>query len=227
MLSGGADLRTPTEDARATAARLPLAPQIVVVPWVGHSVLSSELSQQACAAHALAAFFADVPIPGCTTQSAPISLARRPPLHLAGARTLGTLRGRLGKTVSAALDTVTDLRRQVLYTAFETGALPRRVGALRGGFASVRSTGLRLRDARYVTGVRVSGWAPTNGAISLRIRGGGALRGSVTVSADLQRVSGRLGGRRFSIVRSSAAARPERLPTVAEAIRASALRNAG
>jgi pimeloyl-ACP methyl ester carboxylesterase len=226
MLSGGGDLRTPTEDARATAARLPLAPQILVVPWVGHSVLSSELSPQACAAHAVAAFFADQPIPGCTTPSAPISLARRPPVHLVGARTIGSLRGRLGKTVSAALDTVTDLRRQVLYEALETGALPRRVGSLRGGFASVRSSGLRLRDARYVTGVHVSGWAPTSGAITLRVRGGGALRGSVVVSADMQRISGRLGGRRFSIVRSTAAARPERLPTVADAIRASALRNA-
>ena len=78
-----------------------------------------------------------------------------------------------------------------------------------------------------MTGVHVSGWAPTNGAITLRVRGGGALRGSVVVSADMQRISGRLGGRRFSIVRSTAAARPERLPTVADAIRASALRNAG
>ena len=78
-------------------------------------------------------------------------------MRLAGARTVGTLRGRLGRTVGAALDTVTDLRRQVLYEAFETGALPRRVGSLRGGFASLQGGGLRLRDARYVTGVHVSG----------------------------------------------------------------------
>ena len=103
MLSGGADLRTPTEDARATAARLPLSAQIVTVPWVGHSVLSSEISSDACAAKALAAFFADQAIPGCPTQAAPISLARRPPMRLAGARTVGTLRGRLGRTVGAAL----------------------------------------------------------------------------------------------------------------------------
>ena len=227
MLSGGADLRTPTEDARATAARLPLSAQIVTVPWVGHSVLSSEISDDACAAKALAAFFADAPIPGCPTQTAPISLARRPPMRLAGARTVGTLRGRLGKTVGAALDTVTDLRRQVLYEAFETGALPRRVGSLRGGFASLQGGGLRLRNARYVTGVHVSGWAPSNGTTRLRVRGGGALRGTITVSADLQRISGRLGGRRFSIVRSTAAAHAERVPGVADALRAFRLRNAG
>jgi pimeloyl-ACP methyl ester carboxylesterase len=227
MLSGGADLRTPTEDARATAARLPLGAQIVTVPWVGHSVLSSEISNDACGAKALAAFFTDQPIPGCPTQAAPISLARRPPVRLAGARTVGTLRGRLGRTVAAALDTVTDLRRQVLYEAFETGSLPRRVGSLRGGFASIQGGGLRLRNARYVTGVHVSGWAPSNGLTRLRVRGGGALRGTVTVSADLRRISGRLGGRRFSIVRSTAAARAEHVPTVADALRAFGLRNAG
>jgi pimeloyl-ACP methyl ester carboxylesterase len=227
MLSGGADLRTPTEDARATAARLPLSAQIVTVPWVGHSVLSSEISSDACAAKALAAFLADGAIPGCPTQAAPISLARRPPMRLAGARTVGTLRGRLGKTVGAALDTVSDLRRQVLYEAFETGALPRRVGSLRGGFASLQGGGLRLRDARYVTGVHVSGWAPSKGTTHLRVRGGGALRGTITVSADLQHISGRLGGRRFSVVRSTAAARGEHVPGVADALRAFALRDAG
>jgi hypothetical protein len=148
-------------------------------------------------------------------------------MRLAGARTVGTLRGRLGRTVGAALDTVTDLRRQVLYEAFENGALPRRVGSLRGGFASIQGGGLRLRDARYVTGVHVSGWAPSNGTTRLRVRGGGALRGTITVSADLKRISGRLGGRRFSVVRSSAAARAERVPGVADAIRAFRLRSAG
>ena len=227
MLSGGADLRTPTEDARATAARLPLSAQIVTVPWVGHSVLSSEISTDACAAKAVAAFFGDQAIPGCPTAAAPISLARRPPIRLAGARTVGTLRGRLGRTVGAALDTVSDLRRQVLYEAFETGALPRRVGSLRGGFASLQGGGLRLRDARYVTGVHVSGWAPSKGTTHLRVRGGGALRGTITVSADLQHISGRLGGRHFSVVRSTAAAHAEHVPGVADALRAFRLRNAG
>jgi hypothetical protein len=47
------------------------------------------------------------------------------------------------------------------------------------------------------------------------------------VSADLQRISGRLGGRRFSVVRSTAAARAEHVPGVADALRAFRLRNAG
>jgi pimeloyl-ACP methyl ester carboxylesterase len=219
MLSGGSDLRTPLEDARAVAARLPLPPQIVSVPWVGHSVLSSELSQGACAAHALAAFFADAPIPGCTTARAPISPAVRPPARMREQRTIGTLRGKLGRTVGAALDTVTDLRRQLLYEALENGTLPRRVAALRDGYASVQGTGLRLRRAVLVPGVRVSGWAPGEGAIRLSVRGRAALHGTVTVSADMQRISGRLDGRRFSIVRSQAAAKRDRLPTIAQALR--------
>jgi pimeloyl-ACP methyl ester carboxylesterase len=224
ILSGGADLRTPTEDARATAARMPLPPQIVTVPWVGHSVLSSELAREACAAHALAAFFAAQAIPGCTTQHAPIANAPRPPSRLAGQRTIGTLRGRLGRTVGAVLDTLTDLRRQVLYEALETGAVPARVGALRGGFASVSSAGIRLRAARYVHGVRVAGWAPYDGTSELHVRGGGAMRGTIWISADMQHISGRLGGRRFSIVRSVAASRGQRVPSVSDALRASALR---
>jgi pimeloyl-ACP methyl ester carboxylesterase len=227
MLSGGADLRTPTADARATAARMPLAPQIVTVPWVGHSVLSSELAKEACAAHALAAFFADQPIPGCTTQRAPITNAPRPPSRLAAQRTIGTLRGRLGRTVGAALDTLTDLRRQVLYEALENGAVPSRVGALRGGWAAVDSAGMRLRGARYVRGVRVSGSAPYDGTAQLHVRGGGALRGTIWVSADMQRISGRLGGRRFSVVRSVAASRAQRMPSVRDALRAFALRRLG
>jgi hypothetical protein len=224
ILSGGADLRTPTADARAVAARMPLAPQIVTVPWVGHSVLSSELAREACAAHALAAFFAAQPIPGCATQRAPIANAPRPPSRLAGQRTIGTLHGRLGRTVGAALDTLTDLRRQVLYETLETGAVPSRVGALRGGFALVDSAGIRLRAARYVRGVRVSGWAPHDSTAQLHVRGGGALRGTVWVSADMQRISGRLGGRRFSIVRSVAASRAQRMPGVRAALGAFALR---
>ena len=47
------------------------------------------------------------------------------------------------------------------------------------------------------------------------------------MSADLQRISGRLGGRRFSIVRSTAAAHAEHVPGVADALRAFRLRNAG
>jgi pimeloyl-ACP methyl ester carboxylesterase len=204
VLSGGGDLRTPLEDAKATAARLPLTPQIVVVPWVGHSVLTSELAQESCAAHALAAFFAGAVIPGCTTQKAPISLARRAPNGLSSQRTFGTLTGRLGRTVGAAIDTLTDVRREVLYETME-GETPTRVGGLRGGFATVSSTGVQLRRVRYVPGVEVSGSAPEGGTTTLHVRGGGALRGTVTVSADLQRVSGRLGDKPFSIALAPAA----------------------
>jgi hypothetical protein len=134
---------------------------------------------------------------------------------------------RLGRTIGAALDTVTDLRRQVLYEALETGRMPTRVGGLRGGFATVSQGDLRLRAARYVPGVRVSGSAPRNGPISLRIRGGGALRGTVAVSADMRQISGRLGGRRFSIARAASAARADRLPDVEDVLRGYALRTAG
>ena len=63
ILSGGDDLRTPTADARALAARIPDA-HLLVVPDVGHSVLGSDPGP--CAHEALEAFFADQAIRPCS-----------------------------------------------------------------------------------------------------------------------------------------------------------------
>ena len=54
ILSGADDLRTPTANAREVAAQIP-GSQLLVVPEVGHSVLSSEPS--GCARKALQALF--------------------------------------------------------------------------------------------------------------------------------------------------------------------------
>ena len=64
ILSGGFDLRTPLEDAAGVAARIPGA-QLVAVPFTGHSVVTSDLSD--CAKNAMAAFFAGQPAAQCPT----------------------------------------------------------------------------------------------------------------------------------------------------------------
>ncbi len=58
ILSGAADLRTPTANAQEVAAQIPDA-HLLVVPYAGHSVLSNEPTS--CAQEALQALFAGHP----------------------------------------------------------------------------------------------------------------------------------------------------------------------
>lgn len=62
ILSGTEDLRTPTSNARALAAQIPGA-HLLVVPYTGHSVLSSDPT--GCSERALQALFAGRPIRAC------------------------------------------------------------------------------------------------------------------------------------------------------------------
>ena len=78
--------RPRTRARRRRACRC--APQVVTVP-VGRALRAEQRDRRARRARrsALAAFFADAPIPGCTdARRAPISLAPRPPMRLAGQR---------------------------------------------------------------------------------------------------------------------------------------------
>lgn len=107
ILSGASDLRTPLEDAASVASRIPGA-VLVSVPFTGHSVVTSDLSD--CAKNALAAFFAGTPIAQCA--AAPQVIAPSP---IAPTR-LSRVRGRTKtlKTVAAVTATVRDVRLQFL-----------------------------------------------------------------------------------------------------------------
>ena len=77
ILSGADDLRTPTANAREVAAQIP-GSQLLVVPEVGHSVLSSDLS--GCASKALQALFKPAPIKPCTGGPEILGLLKLAPL---------------------------------------------------------------------------------------------------------------------------------------------------
>jgi pimeloyl-ACP methyl ester carboxylesterase len=193
ILGGLGDLRTPIEDDRAVAARIPGA-QVVAVPYTGHSVLGSDLS--GCASDALAAFFAGQPAGSCgsgeqvftPTQVAPTRLARLPG------------RTRALRTLAAVRATITDIRRQFIGDAIAAGrSIPAgsRAGGLRSGTALWTTTGIRLRSVEYVPGVLVSGLRPHGGAAATyTVRGTAAAHGTVTLHADGS-ATGRLGGRRI------------------------------
>ena len=156
ILSGGQDLRTPTENARRVAALIPAA-QILTVPYTGHSVIGSDLSS--CTTAALSAFFSAAPVASCpATTTDRFPPARLAPASLAGLRPIGAP-GTRGRTVTAGVETIRDLERMILVFAFGEGKVPVgvRFGGLRGGSARVTKTATVLNHLAYVPGVELTG----------------------------------------------------------------------
>jgi pimeloyl-ACP methyl ester carboxylesterase len=202
ILSGAQDLRTPTSGAKEVAALIPDA-QLLVVPYTGHSVLGSDFS--GCAAAAVSAFFAGSPVQQCTSSTnifAPTPIA---PTKLAYMRAPSGFGGKPGRTLTAVLDAIVDLDRQVVAATLQAEQeLPSgsSFGGLRGGYAKLTSTEAILRGFAFVKGVALSGTFPIENhelqPATIRVSGSSAAAGTVTLSAN-KRVSGVLGGRRFNV----------------------------
>jgi pimeloyl-ACP methyl ester carboxylesterase len=227
ILSGGQDTRTPASGARAVAALIPDA-QLLVVPYTGHSVLGSDFS--GCAQAAVGAFFAGGPVQPCTATTNVFTPTPVAPRKLAFVHPPSGLKGRPGRTLTAVLDAIVDLDRQVVAATLQAESeLPNgsSFGGLRGGYARLTSSAATLRNFSFVNGVTLSGTFPVRNhelqPATIRISGGSAAHGTVRLSAN-KRVSGTLGGRRFDVsltkVRLSRAgapgdrwpSRPVRLP---------------
>jgi pimeloyl-ACP methyl ester carboxylesterase len=208
VLSGAEDLRTPTANAREVAAQIPGA-HLLVVPEVGHSVLSSDIS--GCARRALLALFKPAPIAPCHRGASLIGMLGLAPLAPARLRDVAPApgaRGVPGRTLRAVGLTLADLARQVEVLAlgglaFE-GEL--RIGGLRAGWASASAQALTLAGYSYVPGVSVSGRL-TGGEATLRIGGSAAARGTLRVGAH-DTLTGTLGGRRVRLAGTLVAAAP-------------------
>lgn len=203
VLDGGADVRTPLEDANAITALIPAA-QVLRVPYTGHSALASDLSEEQCGVRAVAQFFSAQAVTPCAPSENPFSPTPVAPTRLARLQPTGR-GGKIGRTITAALATAQDMRRQVIGDALEAGGLPSRTGGLRGGRATVRDGRLTLVDAVYVPGVKVSGSVPLGGGAQvLRLRGSKAAHGRLTITSET--ISGRLDGRPISVSSRAAAA---------------------
>jgi len=184
ILSGGQDLRTPTVDARAVAARIP-GSQVLVVPFVGHSVLGSDFS--GCAQRAVGQFFAGYRVSRCRTSRRIVPLAA-PPSSTRGL----SGRSRATRTLAAAISSLTYLSYDELASAV-AGSLVNgsRFGGLRGGFA-VLSGRYELHAYSVVGGVTLTGaLRPGRGGL-LRVAGRGAAGGTLHVTRT--RTYGVLGG---------------------------------
>jgi pimeloyl-ACP methyl ester carboxylesterase len=226
VVNGGADLRTPLEDASSLRALLPKA-QVLALPYTGHSALASDQTPEKCGVRGVAQFFAGQPVTPCVQGGNPFSPTPVAPTRLAQLPGTGGA-GKVGRTVTAAVRTAVDMRRQVIGDLLEAGQLPRRVGGLRGGRASVSPAGrLALSKVVYVPGVEVSGAVPLDIAATqvLRVGGPKAAHGSLTITPSS--ITGRLGGRRVSLVARSAGLRAFGGKALDRLVRRFHLRHAG
>jgi pimeloyl-ACP methyl ester carboxylesterase len=202
ILSGAQDLRTPTSGAETLAARIPGA-QVIVVPYTGHSVLGTDFS--GCAETAVKEFFSSETAQPCTTAHNPFDPTPITPTKLTLVKAVGGLAGRRGSTLAVALDTIIDLERQVVGATLQAEQeLPNGAsfGGLRGGFAQVTPSSLRLHRLSFVNGVQLTGtFAIEKGHLrpaNVQVEGSQAARGTVRIGAS-SRVSGTLGGLHFNV----------------------------
>jgi pimeloyl-ACP methyl ester carboxylesterase len=213
ILSGADDLRTPTANAREVAAAIP-GSKLLVVPNVGHSVLSGDATH--CSTNALQALFLARPIKPCALAPPPPLVRPVPlaPARLADVSPAPGNRGKPGRTLHAVLETLTDSGRQLALMvlsqpgASNAGALSSlSVGGLRSGWAGFAAGKLVLRDYSYVPGVTVSGEISA-GKIALRVGGAAAAHGTLLADPESPhgRLRGRLEGQQVSVASASASA---------------------
>jgi hypothetical protein len=203
VINGAADVRTPLEDAASVATLIP-STQVLAIPYTGHSALASDNTPEKCAQRGVAQFFTAQPVTPCAQTGNPFSPTPVAPTRLERLQATGRT-GKVGRTVTAAIRTAADMRRQVIGDLLEAGRLPKRLGGLRGGRATVSPRGtLTLTNVVYVTGVLVSGTVPldSTAAQTLRITGDKGAHGSLTITPA--RITGRVGGRRIDLVARSA-----------------------
>jgi pimeloyl-ACP methyl ester carboxylesterase len=202
ILSGAQDLRTPISGARSVAALIP-GSQLLVVPFTGHSVLGSDFS--GCAERAVGAFFGGTQVQPCGSTQNIFSPTPVTPTKLAFIHPPSVLPGKAGQTLTAVLDTILDLNRQVIGATLQANAeLPigSSFGGLHGGYARLETSKVVLHDLSFVPGVRLSGVFPVKEGqlqtATIRISGSAASPGTVRIGTS-KTVSGRLGGRRFNV----------------------------
>lgn len=214
IISGGADLRTPTSNALAVKAMIPDA-TVVVVPQTGHSVLSTEFGT--CASDAVTAFFTAAPInTNCTARKPAIYLRPAPaaPSSLHAVTPLPGIHGNAGRTARALELTLGWTSREISESYWETligsynPAFTHGLGGIYGGYAKLKTAAKTLRTTfvfhhfSYVRGLTVTG-SLSNGIGRLAIGGTRAANGTL-VAAKFNDFVGTLGGVRvhFTISRA-------------------------
>jgi pimeloyl-ACP methyl ester carboxylesterase len=198
LLGGRQDLRTPVENAFATARELPHA-SIVTLRGAGHDPTDTDLT--GCISRAISRFVAGRAVGHpCSGRDNGVAPLPAPPRSLDDFRSARGVGGVRGRAVFAVLDTIQD----ALITAaqLQDAQLPLRGGGLRGGRFSLADDAdgtLRMRRYAFVPGLRLTGDlragdTPVLGRVS--IRGPRGVSGFLRLTS--RGATGRLGGRRVS-----------------------------
>lgn len=183
VLAGQLDLRTPAENAAATAALLPKA-SLVELRGGGHDLLGSDTT--GCVATALRRFAsgAKVGLPCAKRDNAirPVPIA---PLRIADAAPARGTTGSRGRALAVVLASVEDAI-SILYMNLNSGGQARS-GGLRGGSFDARSGSIGELSLR---GYRYAGDLASSGKLRLLSSGprgtvkiSGAASGSVTIES--------------------------------------------
>jgi pimeloyl-ACP methyl ester carboxylesterase len=199
ILSGDRDMRTPTPGALQVAARFPQA-HVLVVPGVGHSVLTADLSQ--CSSQAVLKWL-DGAEPPATCARSPLLVPPIPPFaaSVSSFSPIGRVPGLQGRTLAAVAWTLREASATWLLAGGATAGLDggtlQPQGSLRVGFL--------LHRYSSVPGVEVSGTLDLdertpefpvkfNGLI--KITGSKAANGTLNLRGGT--LSGTLAGRKVS-----------------------------
>jgi pimeloyl-ACP methyl ester carboxylesterase len=186
VLSGDRDIRTPTAGARAVAAKFPQA-RTLVVPGIGHSVLTSDFSF--CTASNVWAWLDGRAARRCKRVPPLVAPLARFPASVASTTPVRGVAGIRGRTLAAVKRTLAEAKA-AWWTSGE-----KRVGGLYGGrLTPLSGSAFKLTSYSDVPGLTVSG------TLKLESRSDGSgvplgiLRGTVTVSGS-QSAHGTLGVR--------------------------------
>ncbi len=162
VLGGRLDMRTPVENAEATAKLLPRS-QLIEIPGNGHDQLDSDGT--GCAERALRTWAAGRRVARCAKGATnELKVLPIPPGSIEDFRHPAAIPGDRGRTLFAALDSVDDARVSALeavYAGFSPSS-----GGLRGGSVSATDAfdgTMTLRRYAYVPGVRLTGTLRVSG----------------------------------------------------------------
>jgi len=193
-VSGGFDMRTPTADANAVAARFPQG-RVLVVPGVGHSTVTADPS--GCAARAVNAWMTGGTVPSSCPRSKALVVpeaALPKPGSAHPARPAGPV-----PTYAIAAKTVRDAETIWAMTSGFGGG-PSQVPGIFGGKIVSSGRTFRLVDYSIARGVTLTGTVklaafgpPLAFRGTVTVAGKGATRGVLRVSGTS--VRGALGGR--------------------------------
>jgi pimeloyl-ACP methyl ester carboxylesterase len=171
ILSGDRDMRTPTADARAVAARFPNA-QVLVVPGVGHAVLNNDVS--GCAFNSVQAWL-DGKAPGKCRRVPPLlPMLATFPHSVASTTPARGVAGLRGRTLTAVRRTVAEAEAAWLTANVSA------VAGLHGGRLNVAGgERFKLRNYSDVPGLAISGTLQRTPGVGSFF---GQLSGIITVS---------------------------------------------